>query len=55
MIIKNYRLVMLSSRPYPSKINKIEHTFGLLKSKILFKNLKGNEFKNTIREEINKL
>ena len=37
------------------ELNKIEHTFGVLKNKIAFQNLNSKEFKHIIVEEIKKL
>ena len=49
------QLIVFRLPPYSPELNKIEHTFGVLKNKIAFQNLNTKEFKHTIIEEIKKL
>ena len=54
-LIKENEWVVFTFPPYSPELNKIEHTFGVLKNKIAFQNLNSKEFKHIIVEEIKKL
>ena len=47
-LIKENEWVAFTFSPYSPELNKIEHTFGVLKNKIAFKNLNAKEFKHII-------
>ena len=54
-LIKENEWAVFTFPPYSPELNKIEHTFGVLKNKIAFQNLNSKEFKHIIVEEIKKL
>ena len=53
-LIKENEWVVLTFPPYSPELNKMVHTFGVLK-KIAFQNLNAKEFKHIIILEIKKL
>ena len=53
-LIKENKLVVFTFPPYSPELNKIEHTFGVIK-KMSFQNLNTKEFKHIIIEEIKNL
>ena len=54
-LIKENECEVFTFPSYSPELNKIEHTFGVLKIKIAFQNLNAKEFKHIIVEEIKKL
>ena len=55
LLVKKLRWVAFSIPPYSPELNQIEHTFGILKSKISKRNMNGKELKQIVIEEIIKL
>ena len=54
-LIKENEWVVSTFPPYSPELNKIEHTFEVLKNKIAFQNLNAKDIKHIIVEEIKKL
>ena len=54
-LIKQNNLVLFTFPPYSPELNKIENTFGWIKTRISFANLNSKDFKKVIVEEINKI
>ena len=55
LLVKKLRWVVFTIPPYSPELNKIEHTFGILKSKISKRNMNGKELRQIVIEEIIKL
>ena len=55
LLVKKLRWVVFTIPPYSPELNQIEHTFGILKSKISKRNMNGKELKQIVIEEIIKL
>jgi hypothetical protein len=53
--MKRLKMVVFTIPPYTPEMNKIEHTFGILKNKIAKRNLNIKDFLHIIQEEINGL
>ena len=45
LLMKKLRWIVFTISPYSPELNQIEHTFGILKSKISKRNMNGNELK----------
>ena len=55
LLVKKLGWVVFKIPPYSPELNQIEHTFGILKSKILRRNMNGKELKQIVVEEIRRL
>ena len=51
-LVKKLRWVVSTIPPYSPELNQIEHTFGILKSKISKKNFNGKTMMQIVKEEI---
>ena len=54
-LIKKLKWVAFTIPPYSPELNQIEHTFGILKTKISKRNFNEKSFKQIVKEEIAKL
>ena len=54
-LIKKLKWIAFIIPPYSPELNQIEHTFGILKTKISKRNFNAKCFKQIIKEEIVKL
>ena len=54
-LIKKLKWVAFTIPPYSPELNQIEHTFGILKTKISKRNFNAKSFKQIIKEQIVKL
>ena len=55
LLVKKLGWVVFTIPPYSPGLNQIEHTFGILKSKISRRNMNGKELKQIVVEEIRRL
>ena len=55
LLIKKLKWVVFTIPPYSPELNQIEHTFGILKTKISKRNFNAKTFKQIIIEEIDHL
>ena len=55
LLVKKLKWIVFTIPPYSPELNQIEHTFGILKSKISRRNMNGKELKQIVIEEIIKL
>ena len=52
LLMKKLGLVVFTITPYSPELNQIEHTFGILKSKISKRNFNGKTMMKIVKEEI---
>ena len=52
VLVKKLGWVVFTIQPYSPELNQIEHTFGILKSKISKKNINGKTMMQIVKEEI---
>ena len=55
LLVKKLGWVVFTIPPYSPGLNQIEHTFGILKSKISRRNMNRKELKQIVVEEIRRL
>ena len=51
LLVKKLRWVVFTIPPYSPELNQIEHTFGILKSKISKRNMNGKELKHIVMKK----
>ena len=52
ILVKKLGWIVFTIPPYSPELNQIEHTFGILKSKMLKRNSNANTVMQVVKEEI---
>ena len=55
LLVKKLGWVVFTIPPYSSELNQIEHTFGILKSKMLKRNFNAKRVIQVVKEVVNYL